>query len=288
MDWKKARAGAIVLLGLVLAAGGLWALEKGNGKDFLDVAFLDVGQGDATLLVHGDFAMLVDGGPDRSVEYALDAAMPFFDRQLDYVVATHPHDDHYFGLISLPERYEIGAAIVPPPSPKEPHGYAEFLKKYQEEGIPIIFSTQLREIAVGEELAIEFLFPFSAEEVLEEKNLNNISIVMKVSYGQTDLLLTGDTEEEAEESLLECCRAELASEVLKAGHHGSSTSSSQEFLGAVSPDLAVISVGEDNSFGHPSPRTTSRFERAGIRTLRTDQEGSIRLEIGPEGYHIAN
>lgn len=284
---KKIRVSIIVALGTFLLIWGWWVVSVYWSSDFLRVTFFDVGQGDSTLIEYKDFRMLIDGGPDNTIWYKLDSALGFFDRKIDFVVLTHPHNDHYFGLIALPDRYRIHSVIIPPLLAREPKEYVEFLKHYKKNNISLVSSTDIKEIQVDHDVIIRILFPQSKEQAQQEKNFNNISAVIQVSYGPTDILFTGDIEEEVEQELLKCCKEVLDSEILKVAHHGSDTSSTVDFLKSVSPEVAIISLGEENPFGHPSARVLFRLSKLKARIFRTDEDGDISVIVEGDSYQVA-
>jgi len=243
---------------------------------FLEVSVLDVGQGDAIFIeTPENFQILIDGGPDKSILNELGEEMGFWDRDIDAVVLTHPHADHVSGLVEVLRRYEIGkiymVGVVHTSS-----DYIEFLNIIKEKNIDthIVESEFTLELDSG--IYFEYIYPMQSFASLKVDNLNNTSIVNRLVYNDTSILLMGDLEKEGEEELL-ASGADLSAQILKAGHHGSATSSHEEFLEAVDPEYAIISCGTDNQFGHPSMRTVNRMERLGIEVLRTDELGTISL-----------
>jgi len=236
----------------------------------LKVYFFDIGQGDSILIRTPEGKdILIDGGPDSVVIERLGEALPFWDRHLDIVVLTHPHDDHVLGLYDVLARYRVD--LVLEPSIKNEPGNMIYFNGMTEKEKSVLKDDA---ITLGEDLKIEFIYPFSLE--LEEENLNNTSLVFKLSYRDIDFLFTGDATEDVEAKILS---ENLESEFLKVGHHGSRYSSSQEFLDKVSPLVSVISVGEGNSFGHPTQDALDRLAAVGSRVLRTDKNGTVEVEV---------
>jgi competence protein ComEC len=238
-----------------------------DGK--LRVWFLDVGQGDAIFIqTPGGEQILVDGGPSPSALAAeLGAVMPFWDRSLDLVVMTHPDADHAAGLIPLFDRYTVGA-VLDALADGDPAGAAWVEATADTPRQTASRGAQIR----ADRALLTVLNP--ASKPLAAETSNGDSVILRLDYGTTSLLLTGDAGAETEREMLAMGLA-LRSDVLKVGHHGSNAGTTPEFLAAVQPQLAVISVGAENGFGHPAPELLTRL--AGILILRTDQHGRIEL-----------
>ncbi len=266
-------AGAIALIIILL---GLSIGEAGNSAE-LKIDILDVGQGDAILIrTPYEQNILIDGGPDNSVLEGLGESLPFYDKEIDLMILTHPHSDHVVGLVEVLKRYDVDKVIYTGVT-HTTDDYLAFLKAVKEEGSEIKIIEGPQEITLGNGLELEILYPLRSFKDKKVPNLNNTSIVARLVYKDRSFLFTGDAEEELEKELIESGQ-DLKADVLKAGHHGSKTSSSEAFLKVVDPELAVVSVGEDNSFGHPSELTLRRMERLGINILRTDLLGTITIE----------
>jgi competence protein ComEC len=277
---KALVAGLTVVVLLVWVA----AFSLPDGK--LHVTFLDVGQGDAIFIQSPrGHKVLVDGGPSpTTLLAALGRRMPFWERTIDLVVLTHPHDDHVSGLIPVLERYKVKAFLDGGQEHPTPT-YTHCLELIQEKGIPYQLGRAGMQIQLGKGLRMKVLHPQS--ELLSGTNsdVNNNSIVLRLVYGQVSFLFPGDIEEEAEAVLLSS-NEDLASIILKSPHHGSDTSLDPRFLEAVNPQLAVIQVGADNKFGHPDPTTLAKLEEHGATVLRTDQNGTVEVVSDGERYWI--
>ena len=268
----------LLISGIVLAllAIPIFGLTYSSSKN-LEVDFLDVGQGD-TILIKSPFGqnILVDGGPDGKVVEQLGKKLPFWDKQIDLIVLTHPHDDHVTGLTEIIKRYDVRKILYTGVVHDAPN-YLAWLEEARNKKIPLALVDRPQVIKLGENCELDVLFPQKSFIGQGIENLNNSSIVAKLFYGQTSFLLTGDAEIAVEKDLL-AASVDLKSQVLKIGHHGSDTSSSEEFLEAVKPKFAVIEVGKDNDFGHPNLRILKRLERIGAEIFRTDLDGTIKFE----------
>ena len=267
---RKLVTGPRVALALAFLAVLGWAALRGRPDGSLHVWFLDVGQGDAILIQTPEGRqILVDGGPSPSALNAeLGEILPFWDRALDVIVMTHPDADHADGLISLFERYRIGVAVDATGS--ESGSAAAWIDAVAAAGITRQTATRGLRLAAGG-AALTALHP---PAVNTADTGNNDSIVLRLDYGASSLLLMGDAELAAEQTML-AAGLPLRADVLKVGHHGSAAGTSAAFLAAVRPQLAVISVGAENRFGHPAPELLDRL--SDVETLRTDQRGRIEL-----------
>lgn len=242
-----------------------------------EVSFLDVGQGDA-MLIESKYGqeILIDGGANDSVLQRLDEEMPWFDREIDLIILTHPHEDHIVGQIGvLRERFVKKAVYTGVNFPSS--AYEAWKREIAGRGVELLLADRKRKIILGDDSYLEMIYPDKSLADEKMKNVNNSSIVVRFVEGDASFLFVGDIEKEVENKLL-AEEADLAADVLKIGHQGSDTSSSEEFLAKVKPKHAVIEVGE-NKFGHPSPRVLNRLTRAGINIHRTDLSGTISFVI---------
>ncbi len=259
--------------------------------DKLHVTFLNVGQGDAVLIrTPAGNDILIDGGPNPgALSTELGRQMPFWDRTIDLVILTHPHADHLTGLLEVLRRYRVEQVVYPAVETDSPL-YDEWLRLIDEAGIRHTVARAGQRIDLGGGNVIELLNPPRPPLSGTESDIDNNGVVVRVSAGSgvgagVSFLLMADTMLEAERSLIRR-RAGLASTVLKVGHHGSNTSTGADLLATVDPLVAVISVGEDNRFGHPTSEVTERLMaqvgEAGI--YRTDEDGAI--EFITDGHRL--
>ncbi len=251
-------------------------MSFGYGSDkectCLRVSFLDVGQGDAILIETPDgFEMLVDGGRDSSVLRELSNIRSYFDREIDVVVATHPDLDHIAGLVDVLARYTVGTIIMTE-NEGESGAAAAFALAVPEEGAEIILADAGQLFQLGASTSIQVFAPTGDESKLES---NTASIVLRVIYGNTSFMLTGDAPMEIENYLVDTYGSQLDSDVLKLGHHGSKTSTSDAWLDTVTPQYAVVSAGIDNRYGHPHQDVMQRVFKRNIQTSHTGTDGTI-------------
>ena len=234
------------------------------------IAFLNVGQGDSILLQDNTVQVLVDGGPDGTVLQRLAEEMPWQDQRIEIMIVTHPDKDHLAGLLHVLDRFEVGLVMLPN-APDDSTLQKAWLDQLIARKIPVRFASAGQTLRT-EALTLEVLHPEAGNTSGDN---NNRSVVVRVEFHDLSILMTGDVNAAIENHLIKKYGTDkLDVEVLKAGHHGSKTSTSTEFLKAVTPDATIISVGK-NSYGHPSPDVLKRLEGVG-GLWRTDEEGTIR------------
>lgn len=235
----------------------------------LKVHYLDVGQGDSILIQQGANAMLIDGGEARNGESIVAYLKAEGITELQYVVATHPHSDHIGGLPEVLKSLKVQAVIMP--NVAHTSKTFERLVDQIENG-----SMEVIEPKVGNTYALgQADFQLLAPQNHEYDNLNNYSVALKLTYDNNSFLFTGDAEKESESEMLDS-RLDLKADVLKIGHHGSHSSTSEAFYKAVSPKIAVIQVGADNDYGHPHRETLNTLD--GVEIYRNDLHGTIIME----------
>ena len=266
----------LLILGIftvLVVAPVFWYLY--NPIHQLEVVFFDIGQGDA-ILIKTPFGqnVLIDGGPDNTVIKRLSENLAWWDKKIDLMILTHPHDDHVSGLIDVIKRYKVEKILYTGVVHSSPN-YLVWLELIRDRKIPLTIIDRPQIIEFGENCELQIIYPRESLLGKEVSNLNNSSIVIQLVYGQTKFLLAGDIELEAEQELL-ASGIDLSANIFKANHHGSDTSNSKEFLQAVQPEIVVIQVG-DNNFGHPSRRVIKRLERIGAQIFRNDLDGTVKL-----------
>lgn len=258
---------SFLALGLIFTSGLIFYQLQPRS---LELHFLNVGQGDAILIQTPEgYNILIDGGPDNAVLYELGEYLPFYNRQIDLMVLTHPHADHLVGLVEILKRYQVNKILTTGVSYTSAE-YKKWLSLISEKNIPIEIADHQGIMPLGGQAQFVILFPDASLRDKKIKNVNNVSIVAKLIYKNATALLPGDFEKEEELA----GKIELAAQILKAGHHGSDNANNPKFLAAVLPEYAVVSLGE-NKFGHPNQKTIENFEAMGTRILRTDQLGNI-------------
>lgn len=280
---NKHKTYILSLIIIILAAiTALTTPKSRNENGNLNVAFIDVGQGDCSLISIGDKTLLIDGGEYECWEedikpYMVENGIDIFSS----VMTSHYHSDHSGGIHELIEEGRAERLIMPD---TEDAGTLKnkLIKHANRNNIELMPVEAGSAIDIGHpDVKLQVLFPDGNIYENEEKNINNDSIVLRLDYFDTSFLFTGDLEEDAEMVLVNSGR--LEADVLKVGHHGSKTSTSKEFLEAVNPAYAIIEVGENNSYGHPHSSVVKRIRDYGAMIYRTDQNGDIVFEVNEKG-----
>lgn len=227
----------------------------------LSLSFLDVGQGDAILIQTPEYKnILIDAGPNGKVIDELSKKLGFFNQKIDLFILTHPDLDHYGGTLDVLQKYPVGRVMLTGLA-SDSELYVAFLADLKERNIPIIFQDSSQDLQIGNNAYLDILYPFEGQSLMgvESKNKNNtsISLIVRDGTGAPLALLTGDAEVELERDLLLSAQ-DLRAPILKLGHHGSKTSSTQIFLNAVQPETVIVSAGKDNKFGHPHEEVMAR------------------------------
>ncbi|WP_349407156.1 ComEC/Rec2 family competence protein [Clostridium perfringens] len=276
MDKKKKIISSIIGIIVVLLAGyfgiDLTQDSKVPKDSKLMISYMDVGQGDAAYIKVNGNDILIDAGPRSNSKELLEQLKAKNIDDFELVIATHPHEDHIGGMVDVFKEYEVKAFY----SPKITHTtktYENLVKAVKDEGLKTKELKGGMVIDLGERAKFEVFTPQKSEY----EELNDYSPIMKLSFGDTSYLFTGDAEKLAEEEALAKYKTSLDSDVIKFGHHGSSSSSSNAFIEAVSPKYGIISCAKDNKYGHPHRETLDIIKKYNIKTFRTDTDGEIIL-----------
>lgn len=265
---KKYRYLFLIAIFLVLF---FWFIKNPSRDHDLEIYFFSVGQGDAILIrTPAGEDILIDGGPDKSILKKLSSALPFYDKHIDYMILSHAHDDHLFGLVEVARRYEVDYLLRP-----------QLLAKTEAEKIFSNLSSayefiilEPQKILLQNSCYLDFIYP-SKEDVLVN-DLNDSSLVFIFSCSGLRVLFTGDSSARVEKKLLSR-GIDFKVDIIKISHHGSDSASSWDFLSASTAKIGVISVGEDNHFNHPSPLILDRLKSLNIDIYRTDIDGDIKI-----------
>jgi len=246
-----------------------------SNPSLLKVIFFDVGQGDAIFVETPQrHQILIDGGPSEDLFLEkLSKEIPFYDRSIDLIILTHPERDHLRGLIGVLKAYKVDYVLITGVE-KESKDYQFFERLIEKEKTKVIFAKRGERILAGK-VSLIVLFPFESLKGKIFKNTNNTSIVSLLKFNKISFLFTGDIYKKIEKELIR--EVNLKADILKVAHHGSKTSSSGEFLKAVSPKIAVISVGKENIYGHPHQEVLERLKKFNINIFRTDKSGDIKF-----------
>lgn len=267
----------------LLGMAGLRGETVADGK--MQVDFIDVGQGDCTLITTADTVILIDGGEVGKAQTVINFLRNKNIDKIDCCIATHPHSDHIGSLSKVFDEFTIVDVIMPDvpesiiPTTTTYEKFLESLSRNAENVIP----AESGDVHTYGDLKIEILAPVGVYD-----DLNNMSVVSRVTYGNTSVMITGDAETVSEKDMLKNAYFDYYADILKVGHHGSKTSSGDKWLQAVSPKFAVISCGTDNDYGHPHKQLVNRLEKYEIEYYRTDLLGDITFESDGNNFVLLN
>ena len=280
---KKSYLTALLVLFAIYFFISLVSLKRLNETGLLKMEFLDVGQGDAIFIITpGNSRILIDGGPSKAISSRIVNLLPLNDKRIDLIILTHPHADHVTGLTAVLKDFEV-RSIIFNPEDYDSKTFSDFMAAVKDEvakGAKIIKVKTGDLISFGD-LKLRVIWdPYSLDSPtspnLASNNPNDRSIVTEFSYKNFDAFLPGDEEiPEAERMLASVALSPV--EVLKVAHHGSRNGLNDNLLNVLKPDLAVISAGKGNSYGHPHPETINLLSEAGTKVLRTDLNGTIEV-----------
>ncbi len=234
------------------------------------IHYIDVGQGDCILIQVNNKNLLIDSGPKSDRRKLFNYLSELNLEKLDYVVATHPHEDHIGNMADIIKTYSI-TTFYAPKVESTTKSFEDMVDALKDKNLKIhVLKSNSDSIDLGKNTKVNVFSPNKDSY----DDLNNYSPVIKIQYGTTSFLFTGDAEKEVEKEILNN-NEDISADVLKVGHHGSSTSTSKDFLKKVNPSIAVISVGKDNVYNHPDAITTNLLAESNITTYRTDKDGTI-------------
>lgn len=235
-------------------------------QEDLLIDFMDVGQADSILVRNQDKIMLIDAGTNEAGEMVVKYLQNLGITKIDYLVGTHPHEDHIGGLDNVINNFDIGQ-IYMPKIETTTKTFEDVLEAIENKNLTVTAPNKGDKIELGQAVG-----EFMTEPILDKDNLNVSSLVLRLEFGNTSYLFMGDAEEENEETIIW-----PKTDVLKVGHHGSSTSSSKSFLEQVQPKYAIIMAGKDNSYGLPTQETIDKLHNIGSEIYRTDEDGTIQM-----------
>lgn len=281
--WREVLV-CVLLLGCLLV---WYVVAKETRGGILTVSFLDVGQGDA-IFIDGPsgIQVLIDGGKGKKVLSELGHVLPFYDRSIDVVIATHPDQDHIEGLIGVVERYKVLIYVEPKLITDKPF-HTSLREVVGRRGARELSAYAGERIALGGGARLTILFPDLDVSTWQDIT-NNASVVALLEYGKTKFLFTGDSPIAIENRLISKLGSAIDIDVLKVGHHGSRTSSGPDFINATSPAYAIVSAGKDNSYGHPHKETLERLANMNSKILNTAEVGRITIESDGVSLKLTN
>lgn len=269
----------LILFGFVIFLGFscvILSFGNSNKDDLAHVYMLNVGQGDSFLIESANgHQMLIDGGRDTKVLTELQKVMPTGDKSIDIVIATHPDADHIGGLESVISRYDVGIFLTSDVM-TDTKVFKSLFQKLSDENIPSYYVRRGMNISMEKNLPTDFKILFPDRETTNWET-NSASVVGRLQIGNRSMLLTGDSPISIEKFLTKALPQDIDVDILKLGHHGSKTSSSEIFLRATSPDLALISAGVNNRYGHPNIDVVNRLKSLGIPFISTQDKGTVSL-----------
>lgn len=288
--WRSISAGlAILCLVAIITGCGLVTqpgMQDAKPTAPLTVKVLDVGQGDAILIQTPEQTILVDTGDTPTKGKLAGYIKSEGISVIDKLIITHPHADHIGGVQAVMDNFTI-KQIYDSGQTATSNMYKQYLLTVQKKKIPFALLEAGGQLDIGDGIVLKVLAPEKPFISGSDSDLNNNSIVLKLVFGSFSMLLTGDAEKGSEDRMIKRFSGALKSTVLKSGHHGSSTSSSQAFIKAVSPEAAVISLGANNEYHHPHPSVLKRYDQQKIKVYRTDTQGTVSVTSDGVSYTIS-
>lgn len=265
-----------ILISSLTIGCNLFALDSNKNNELqsnkMIVHYIDVGQGDSILIQVNNKNLLIDSGPKSDKKKLLNYLSSLNLEKLDYVIATHPHEDHIGNMADVINDYNV-LSFYAPKVQSTTKTFEKMVESLKSKNLKInVIKKGTSSIDLGENTKVTVFSPSNDSY----EDLNNYSPVMKIEYGKTSFLFTGDAQKDVEKEIL-TTNENISADVLKVGHHGSSTSTTNDFLSKANPSIAVISVGEDNSYNHPNDDIIKRLNKNKVTTYRTDKDGTVIL-----------
>ncbi len=269
---------------LAIANWFVWAEISGFYRQSLEVTFFDVGQGDAIMVKTPErHLILIDGGPDDTILGKIGQIIPFWRQHIDLVVLTHPHADHLYGLIQILDRYQVDYILWSGVECLD--SVCQLWKNELAKGDSEIIIAQAGQRIRSDSMVLDVLYPLTSYYRYLPKDHNDISVVTKLSYGNHAFLFTGDITDKGEKEIILAWGNYLSSNIMKVAHHGSISSSQEDFLDIVHPEIAIIQVGANNKYGHPAQETIDKLISRSIIIHRTDEDGDIKIISNGLNYY---
>lgn len=261
----------LTISAIIISISFLTQNNNGNYENKMIIHYIDVGQGDCILIQVNNKNLLIDSGPSSNRKDLLNYLEKLDIKKFDYIIATHPHEDHIGNMDTIIKRYNIGSFYSPKVITSSTT-FENMISALVDKNLKInVLKKGVKGIDLGKNTEIEV---FSPLENISSDNLNDYSPIIKITFLDNSFLFTGDAEISTEDTVLSE-NNNLNCDILKVGHHGSSTSTSPDFLISANPSVAIISVGKNNSYGHPTSETLSLLNSYNIRTIRTDIYGTV-------------
>ncbi|MDU2120926.1 MAG: ComEC/Rec2 family competence protein [Clostridium celatum] len=261
----------LIISAIIISISFLVQNNNVSSQNKMTVHYIDVGQGDSILIQVNNKNLLIDSGPSSNRKDLLNYLENLNIKKLDYIIATHPHEDHIGNMDTIIKRYNIGSFYSPKVITSS-NTFESMISALVDKNLKInVLKKGVKGIDLGKNVEIQV---FSPLENISSDNLNDYSPIIKITFVNNSFLFTGDAEVSTE-SIVLSENNNLNCDILKVGHHGSSTSTSSNFLTSVNPSVAIIPVGKNNSYGHPTPEVLSLLDSYNIRTFRTDINGTI-------------
>ena len=269
----------------IIAGLYLVFINTNNNEGLAKMVFFDIGQGDAILIITPDKTkILIDGGPGNFLISELGRYLPFYDKKIDIMILTHAHDDHVAGLNEVLKRYQVDLILYPGPIDYYSQSYLEWLDIIQDKSLNLQ-TTKAGDLYQFSGSSLEILYPYVNFIGQKVEDINATSVVSRYCYLDICVMLTGDTISEVEQEII-LHENDLSAQILKAAHHGSQYSNSEEWLEAVNPDWVIIQSGEGNSFNHPHLRILKRLARFNMEVFRNDELGEIVIITDGQNYWL--